>query len=276
MLNKKLERIIIGGVIAILVGATFFPAVSGHIQMNSPNKSYELPTEEEKAKIVTSIYGLNGIKKITNEVSIEKAEEITKDLEELKDAIKNNDEISALKLASKLRKGGVFQNDKIFDLIRNKFKRNALPILKDKDLTNNFTNLMCFILGFGSLGGFLYPIDLIVAISSVIILLPLLLQGGLIIALIITGICILISHSIPFRFALPVAGFVIDKGELITAGLNGTKIIKPENNESARGFILGFVGIVINIFLPLGEEAVIAPFFCIGYSLGITSEIHEK
>ena len=220
--------------------------------------------DEETTTILTHIYGINEVKKVQVDVSIEKAEEIVKDLKELKNAIEIDDDITALKIASSLKKEGLF-SENIFDLIRTQLKNTVFPSLNQEDPTMNITNVLCVVLGFGE-GLFVYPLDLVAMYFIVLLFgwMPL----GILLVFIYSMLWLSLSHLIPVRSVMPLTLFAIGDGELLTAGLKGITSVKPENNETVIGMLVGFIGVVINIYIfPKEGRDEIAQFFCIGHSL---------
>lgn len=225
---------------------------------------FQAYADEETTTILSHIYGINEVKEIEVDVSIEKAEAIAKDLKELKNAIEIDDDITALKIASKLKKEGLF-SDKIFDLIRTQLKNTAFPLLNQENSTMNITNVLCVVLGFGE-GLFVYSLDLLAMYFIVLLFgwMPL----GILLVFIYSMLWLSLSHFIPVRTVMPLTLFAIGEGELLTAGLKGITSIKPENNETTIGMLVGFIGVIINIYIfPKEGREEIAQFFCIGHSL---------
>jgi hypothetical protein len=225
---------------------------------------FQVIAEEDTATIRTHVYGLHGIREKKVEVSIEEAMKIAEALKELKDAIKADDETTALHIASRLKKENVF-SDTILDFIQNQLRDTSFSQLKQGNSTMNLTNLLCVVLGFGE-GIFVYPLDLL-AIYFIIVRFGLM-PFGFLLVLLLSMFWLSLSHLLPVRFVLPLTLFGIGEGELLTAGLKGIASVKPEHNETAIGILVGFIGVVINIYLfPKEDREEIAQFFCIGYSL---------
>lgn len=196
--------------------------------------------KEEFAGIVTYIYGVDEIKEVRIDVSFKKAEEIKHDLEELRNSIENNDEKTALEIISNLRRDGIF-NDEIYKFIR-EFNQKSYDV--------NLTNLMCFVVGSGK-GIFIYPLDFltIFLITALFGWMPL----GILLVFFYSMIWLFISHLIPIRFIMPLTLFGISEGGITTIGLKGINHFQPKN-ETTMGILLGFIGVVVNIFIPPKEE----------------------
>ena len=79
-------------------------------------------------------------------------------------------------------------------------------------------------------------------------------------AAILTAIFAAIIHLLPFRLATPAMLIGVDTGTIKTIGIKGMQSIGDEGDM----MLLGFVGVVINFFLPTGE---ISPLFIAGYAL---------
>lgn len=172
--------------------------VNGNITKDTIKSTYtsvvdsRLPVsgQDELVTIVTQKHGPNGVEEIPLQVSSEQAEEIVQDLEALKEAIENHDKKGAFILASKLKEKGIFQDDTIFTLIED-YINNRIPFnLEDNSIEDNSSNLMCFILGYGT-GLFFYMLDLLVMFFG--ILLGILLLLSPLIAFVITLILLLPS-----------------------------------------------------------------------------------
>ncbi len=226
------------GVVCLLLSLAFYPAVYGN---------------EEKAKIVIQQYKLNGIEKIEREISMEKADELLKNLEKLEEAIRNSDIEKAAKLIHELKKEGI---DEIYFVHE---------IINGINVSANLSNLLCFIYGFGE-GFFLYMPENLLIIAALLGIIKFETIWDLLAFIALVYLVAVISHIVPFRVALPLTFFGIVSGELVTIGLNGVETFRPVDNLTAFGTIIGFIGLIINIIIPR-EEKPFSYFFCIGYSL---------
>ena len=223
--------------------------------------------EEEKVQVVTHIYGMGGNVSCAINVSRERAANIMNELKNLEGAIKNGDTYRALKIASTLKKEGVFRGNVIFDLIRDYGSRDMSSYgnlgLSDANFT--LKNTMCFVVGYGD-ALFAYPMDLLAIFLIVLLLgwMPL----GIILVLAYSALWMYFSHLIPVRFILPITLIGINKGGITTMGLKGVQKIEGRENKSVSGMLIGFSGIVVNIFLlPKNDREMSAPFFCLGTSI---------
>jgi len=224
--------------------------------------------KEEFVGITTHLYGANGIKEMKIEVSLKKAEEIKHDLGELRNSIENNDKKTALEIISNLKKDGIF-NDEVYEFIK-KFVKD--DYMNQNSYDANLTNLMCFVVGYGK-GIFVYPLDLLMIFLIVAVLgwMPL----GILLVFFYSIIWLFTSHLIPFRFIMPLTLFGLSEGNITTVGLKGTNYFQPKN-ETTMGILLGFIGVIINIFIPPKEgREELTPFFCMGYSVGAMELIKE-
>ena len=140
-------------------------------------------------------------------------------------------------------------------------------MIQSADNDSNYTlkNLLCLVFGFGD-ALFAYPIDFVAIFLFVFFLgrMPF----GFILVLVASLYWMMLSHLIPVRFFLPITLIGFNTGELTTVGLNGRQTISREGNQSTLGFLVGFTGILINIFYISKEfDTAISPFFCLGTSL---------
>jgi len=162
---------------------------------------------------------------------------------------------------------GVFRGNVIFDLIRDYGSRDMSSYGNLGLNDTNFTlkNMMCFVVGYGD-ALFAYPMDLLAIFLIVLLLgwMPL----GIILVLAYSALWMYFSHLIPVRFILPITLIGINKGGITTMGLKGVRKIEGRENESVSGMLIGFSGIVVNVFLlPKNDREMSAPFFCLGTSI---------
>ncbi|MCD6299205.1 MAG: hypothetical protein J7L93_01185 [Thermoplasmata archaeon] len=246
---RKMKKIISFAIIFFLLSLTYHPSLG----------------EEEDVRIVTHLYGAGMDASFTIEVSKEKAGSILDDLKNLDDAIKKQDEFTAMKIASGLKENGVFRDDAIFTMIKNYMEKDTAPYAGINDTNFTLKNLMCFVVGYGD-ALFAYPADLL-AIFFIVALLGWM-PMGIILVLAYSALWMYFSHLIPVRFVFPVTLIGINKGEITTIGLKGVQTISREGNESTAGMLVGFAGVVVNVFLlPKNDREMSAPFFCFGTSL---------
>jgi hypothetical protein len=246
---KSMKKIVSFAIIFFLMSLMYHPSLG----------------EQENAKIVTHLYGRDGDASFTIDVSREKAENILNDLKNLEDSIKKHDESMAIKIASRLKDNGVFQDDSIFTMIRNFMEKRIAPNAGVNDTDFILKNLMCFVVGYGD-ALFAYPADFMAIFFLVALFgwLPM----GVILVLAYSVLWMYFSHLIPARFVLPFTLIGINTGEITTVGLKGVQTIKREGNESTSGMLVGFTGIVVNVLiLPKNDRETSAPFFCFGTSI---------
>ncbi len=136
--------------------------------------------------------------------------------------------------------------------------RATLSWLNDLNikLGSNISNFMCFVFG-AAKGVALYSLDLF------FLLVGLAITGNPLGAIIFVAIIAAITHLLPFRIAQPVMLVGVENGNIVTIGVRGVQNIGSD--ESA--LLFGFVGVVINFFLP--TEAEIFPLIIAGYALAV-------
>ncbi len=231
---KKLASIVVA---CLLFSLIFHPLASGG---------------SKEAEIIIQQYKWNGIETVERKMCREEAFQLIENLKKLEEAIKNNKEEEIVKLSHELEKNG-FYGSSIYKL------------LEGINVTWNLSNLFCLTFGFG-MGAFLYMPENLLIIAALLGIIKFSTFWDLIAFMAYVAIFAIISHLIPFRIALPITFFAVAEGELITAGLKGVKIFQPEDNITVGGVIIGFIGLVINIIIPM-EKNPLSYFFCIGYSL---------
>ena len=118
---------------------------------------------------------------------------------------------------------------------------------------SNISNYMCLVFGIAK-GIALYTLDLSFFFIALAI------TGNAFGAAILTAIFAAITHLLPFRLATPAMLIGVDTGTIKTIGIKGMQSIGDEGDM----MLLGFIGVVINFFLPTGE---ISPLFIAGYAL---------
>ncbi|MEF8879379.1 MAG: hypothetical protein V5A64_03185 [Candidatus Thermoplasmatota archaeon] len=258
MKNKIITVFLITVFFGAIISPTFLvqPATSS-------NNICENSTKKENAKIVVNVKGLNGVDITSNQIGVENVEKITENLRKLNTAIKKDEEKQALELAHQLKKQGVFNTDKVFDLIKNrinpkKFLSEGLAAKIETLKDYNVSNVMAFVSGYSEEGYFGYPLDAAFISLGVLILNLLDIEGLAILGVI--GLSLAITHSIPFRVLLPAMSFYFYSGKIDSVGLKGTQSL-------SSGTMFGFVGIVVNIFIPNKKPSA----FCIGFSPLVTS-----
>lgn len=280
--ETRVKNLIIVGVIAILVGATFVPVVHGHLNKDTIKSAYTAPedsrlpttSQDEMVTIVTQKYGPFGVEEVPLEVTPLEAEKIAQDLEKLKENIESRDKTGSFLLVSKLRQIGVFQDDTVFDLILNYFNGGIIPYMS-RYLNRFVNNSFCFVIGSGT-GTFWYPFDDFVAVFAFLAYFITIagvasvnmseLAALFIFAMIgFSLVSDFLLHYLP-RFILPHATLFIHTGALTTIGLNETITY---SSEFHRIDMRGFVGLTVHFInsLFLG-----GPFFCLGFSLGVSGE----
>ncbi|RLF47294.1 MAG: hypothetical protein DRN29_02865 [Thermoplasmata archaeon] len=181
---------------------------------------------EEKAVVAITYYGINGISKIRKEMSINEAKKLMKDMESM-------DEKKAASLLSSMD-----GDDLIF-----------------KMSDNNISNYMSLIFGAGK-GIALYTADL------TFLFLMLAITGNAFAAILLTAVFAALTHLLPVRLAVPAMLIGLDNGVITTVGIKGVKSMNSEDGI----MLIGFVGVIINFFLPAAED-VFSPFFIAGYAL---------
>ncbi len=181
---------------------------------------------EEKAVVTITYYDINGIRKIKKEMSINEAEKLMKDMKSMKE----ND--VALLLSS------LNVNDSIM-----------------KMSANNISNYMSFIFGAGK-GIALYTADL------AFLFLMLAITGNAFAAVLFTAFFAALTHLLPVRLAVPAMLIGLEDGVITTVGIKGVKSMNSDDGI----MLIGFIGVIINFFLPAAED-VFSPFFIAGYTL---------
>ena len=219
----------------LLLSLAFYPLTNGN---------------EEKAKIIIQLCTLNGIEKTEKRINIEKANKLLIKLENLEKAIKNKED--TIKLIHELE----------------------IYFIQEINVSWNLSNLFCLTFGFGE-GAFLYMPENLLIIAALLGIIKISTFWDLIAFMAYVALFAIISHLVPFRAALPITFFAVAKGEVITVGLQGMKIFQPKNNMTVGGAIIGFIGLIINIIIPMKEKP-ISYFFCSGYSLLVLEPYFEN
>ena len=120
---------------------------------------------------------------------------------------------------------------------------------------SNVTNYLSFVFGFAD-GLFAYTSDIL------FFLLIYALTNDAILTLVLTALFVAFSHLIPFRLVVPAGIIEVEEGSIKTVGINGMQEIE---NES---FLVGFVGIIVSIFIP-SASITFLPLFIAGYSIAV-------
>jgi hypothetical protein len=223
--------------------------------------------KEPTATVISKVYGITDSYEIKTQMNMKKTEKLMDDLETLKKAIEANDTATSIKILSQLEQDGIVKENSVFEIIKTHFHDILDFQFKQDNNTRELVNLLCVILGYGE-GLFIYPLDFIVIFAIVVAfgLMPL----GILLVFIYSFLWIYLSHSIPLRTWLPITMFGLGTGEITTLGLRGIQKYtpSPDQNISAMGVLIGYIGIVINILIPPNDQGEApAPFFCLGYSL---------
>jgi hypothetical protein len=181
---------------------------------------------EDKAVVAITFYGINGISKARREMSVNEAKKLMKDMESM-------NERDVASLLSSLDGDGL--------------------IVKMND--NNISNYMSLVFGAGK-GIALYTADL------VFLFLMLAITGNAFAAILLTAVFAALTHLLPIRLAVPAMLIGLDNGMITTVGIKGVKSV----DNDAGIMLIGFIGVIINFFLPAAED-VFSPFFIAGYTL---------
>ncbi|RLF42696.1 MAG: hypothetical protein DRN29_11105 [Thermoplasmata archaeon] len=222
---------------------------------------YPLVTEgKEKRDVVFSILTPNCMKERKCVMTEKEIHLLLNNLEKLRDAIERDDRKMIEKLVKEIEDQGLKEISAVTKL------------LNRCDFVWNLSNLFCLTFGFGC-GMIYFRLDsLLLALSYIPLFDPIMSARFILLSM----ITYLINHVYPVRFILSLTFFEIFEGSLNTYGLKGVKKI-----TESWGVILGFVGIIINLYIvaprgPLGWH-VIPFFFCLGYSLlALEEEWHHK
>jgi len=79
---------------------------------------------------------------------------------------------------------------------------------------------------------------------------------------VLTALFVAFSHLIPFRLVMPAGIIEVEEGSIKTVGVNGVQDIENE------AFLVGFVGIIVSIFIP-SASITFLPLFIAGYSVAV-------
>ena len=120
---------------------------------------------------------------------------------------------------------------------------------------SNVTNYLSFVFGFAD-GLFAYTSDIL------FFLLIYALTNDAILTLVLTALFVAFSHLIPFRLVMPAGIIEVEEGSIKTVGVNGVQDIENE------AFLVGFVGIIVSIFIP-SASITFLPLFIAGYSVAV-------
>lgn len=280
--ETQARNLIVIGIIAILLCAAFVPVVSGHIIGETIHGLYASPLnsrlpisgQDEMVTIVTYKYAAYGIEKIPLEVTPVEAEDIAKDLDALKEAIESHDKTAAFFLASKLKEMGLFQDNKVFELIMT-YLNNEMPPGINRYFNEFVNNYICFVIGSGN-GVFVYPIIFPLMIITAFFSFTLFLialaalpefdpENFPILSFLPEFFGYMMFFQLFFpRLILPFALGNISAGEgaITTIGLNGVRMYSNQIQ------LLGFLGLIVQ--LPTSKKGAAFDFFCLGVSLAVT------
>lgn len=239
--------------------------------------------EEPRGAIQNVTIKINSLNndEIILETTVDKAEKIITNMEDFKEAVKIKDERQVLSLISELKKEGIILDGTILQIIKN-YWGESFPIFKGE---YNLTNVMCLVMGSGH-GIFLYSADLLAFYGGYglwLLLDTLFLNYGQALTLFsimlyfYAYIWLICTHSIPLRIINPVTAY-FGLGEFTTIGLKGIKTIYTESLMLPfEIWMLGFIGVSINIYIPLELSLRLGKpnlyHFCLGYSLSVVSRL---
>lgn len=180
-------------------------------------------------------------------VSVEEANAVSDMLHDLADAIHAGDRDMMQQAMEQLSRYGID-----VDLPSGLLNMDATPI----------SNRLCIMYGYFSKALFSYPLDL--AVAGILSLF----NGFSTIGLFL--LWSVLTHALhPMHLAAPLIFLTVldgSVGQLVTRGLDGRQVISAD--ELSTHVILGFVGTIINIIVPV--QGAPDPAFCVGAALTVT------
>jgi len=233
----------------------------------------------ETVKIIVNRYYSNLFNTIETKVSIEEAEEIKELLNNLNEAITNNDNEAISFYEKKLNNKDIFENDyqefyskeEYVKILKLNKKSNLKNLLNEKN-GDNLSNLFCFFNAIGK-GLFVSYIGVLVwegfqsLLSNassfaeifviIIVFLPLVVA-----TIVLTGL-------IPFRIFMPKGMVYVEEGRISSIGLKGVKRVTIDTDPVGVNLSF-FTGLSITI--PGNEDTGRDPFV---FASGIALKVDE-